>query len=784
MSVSGSAPNISTAPLLPRQSSIIVEPDLSCADSWVARAIEKHRVALFILCGLIQLVSFNGQWRIGLDSSLYRGLADALVSGRGYHFGEFATNTAYPGLPVLLAGVQKAFGQNVFAPWPAVVMMMLLSAGTLVVLYQLIRLHYPSWIATVVVFGLAVNSRFVQLSHELLTDIPFLFGTVVALFGWELLRRANTNGRFVRALALCAGGLLLAASMRPTFWVIAVAWLAVAGVNLIRRRDRASASAVAVVLAVVAIVFMLDPRTRSWRIFGGGYEQEFLAVLQDAGADTDSRAPALFTRLAHNIPRLLTENFPESFLGQGLPWGLSTLASLGLFIGVALLFRRHALWALLVFGTVAVTLLLTTTPRYYLMVMPILLLAWLTALLHVRRLLGGGAGELALLLGLALVTVLNLGKVLPFVIEQRTTPFVDSYRNGKFVPTIAMAQQIRSLVPAGQRVIGPQAQVLRFLSGRDVMMQRELLPPRKSPRSYANILVEQQIPFGVLPGDPYREVDPDIARMIDRRVIRSTETLATIAGGWKLCRIQTIAPPAGVDWRELPIQKHAAKKQTAAKLKKTPEQLAASQRREAAARKAAITARKAFVARRDAAARKVAVAERKAFVERKLAAVQRAQRDERRLAAAARERRELVARRAATTQRAERLRRHEVNEARARKTAKERKAKKAATQPLTAITPATFSTRQVAWFAANQSPGHALAVLRVRLKPDCISEANMKFQTHIELLHSRLHLTGSAMIDSSGVLQIIGDQADNADTEVREGELAFYDNPHARRQPG
>jgi len=272
-----------------------------------------------------------------------------------------------------------------------------------------------------------------------------------------------------------------------------------------------------------------------------------------------------------------------------------------------------------------------------------------------------------------------------------------------------------------------------------------------------------------------------IARMIDRRVIRSTETLATIPGGWKLCRIQTIAPPAGVDWRELPIQKHAAKKQTAAKLKKTPEQLAASQRREAAARKTVIAARKAFVARRDAGARKVAVAERKASVERKLAAVQR---DERRLAAAARERRELVARRAATTQRAERLRRHEVNEARARKTAKERKSKKAATQPLTAITPATFSTRQVAWFAANQSPGPALSVLRVRLKPDCTSEANMKFQTHIELLHSRLHLTGSAMIFSSGVLQIIGDQADNADTEVREGELAFYDNPHARRQPG
>jgi len=45
---------------------------------------------------------------MGLDSSIYRGLARSLASGQGYHFGEFGTHQIYPGLPVLLAGSRRS----------------------------------------------------------------------------------------------------------------------------------------------------------------------------------------------------------------------------------------------------------------------------------------------------------------------------------------------------------------------------------------------------------------------------------------------------------------------------------------------------------------------------------------------------------------------------------------------------------------------------------------------------------------------------------------------------
>src|SRR5829696_6920705 len=78
--------------------------------------IERMARPLFMFIALLYLVSFNGKWRIGLDSANYRGLADAIASGRGYHFGDWAGHNIYPGFPLLLAGLQKVFGTNPLAP--------------------------------------------------------------------------------------------------------------------------------------------------------------------------------------------------------------------------------------------------------------------------------------------------------------------------------------------------------------------------------------------------------------------------------------------------------------------------------------------------------------------------------------------------------------------------------------------------------------------------------------------------------------------------------------------
>ena len=158
---------------------------------WVTDGLIRHR-KLAIGASLIPIIiSFNGRWRMGLDSSIYRGLARSIATGHGYHFGEFGTHQIYPGLPVLLAALTEIFGEHVFRPVAPLLLMVTMSLLTLVLIYQLIGRHYPKWMAICVTVFMATNFWFVKLSHEVLTDIPFLLGSMATLLGWDLLKSAE-----------------------------------------------------------------------------------------------------------------------------------------------------------------------------------------------------------------------------------------------------------------------------------------------------------------------------------------------------------------------------------------------------------------------------------------------------------------------------------------------------------------------------------------------------------------------------------------------------------------
>jgi hypothetical protein len=45
-------------------------------------------------------------------------LGHSLATGQGYTFGEFGSKQVYPGLPLLLAWLEKVFG---LAAWPGIV---------------------------------------------------------------------------------------------------------------------------------------------------------------------------------------------------------------------------------------------------------------------------------------------------------------------------------------------------------------------------------------------------------------------------------------------------------------------------------------------------------------------------------------------------------------------------------------------------------------------------------------------------------------------------------------
>jgi hypothetical protein len=113
----------------------------------LTRWIVAHRVHIFVFAAVFYALAFNGQWRVGRDSALYRGLAHSLASGQGYQFTEFSARQIYPGLPVLLAGLEKIFGQR---DWPPILLIHLFSLGCLIVTYKLIRLRFPQWVAIAV----------------------------------------------------------------------------------------------------------------------------------------------------------------------------------------------------------------------------------------------------------------------------------------------------------------------------------------------------------------------------------------------------------------------------------------------------------------------------------------------------------------------------------------------------------------------------------------------------------------------------------------------------------
>ena len=59
----------------------VCEPDALLANNRITRLIERLATPLFVSIAILFLGCFNGQWRIGLDSANYRGLADSIASG-------------------------------------------------------------------------------------------------------------------------------------------------------------------------------------------------------------------------------------------------------------------------------------------------------------------------------------------------------------------------------------------------------------------------------------------------------------------------------------------------------------------------------------------------------------------------------------------------------------------------------------------------------------------------------------------------------------------------------
>jgi hypothetical protein len=140
--------------------------------------------------------------------------------------------------------------------------------------------------------------------------------------------------------------------------------------------------------------------------------------------------------------------------------------------------------------------------------------------------------------------------VVGFVVEQRRTPFIEKYEHGKYVPLLKMCDLIRARVGPDERVLAPMAPMMTYITGRQVLSQREVLPRRGSVLQYPQALFDARLNYAVFPAALYRVKEPFVARLMERNLLYSFRKIGQVSDSCYLSRVRVRVPPG--DWRDLP----------------------------------------------------------------------------------------------------------------------------------------------------------------------------------------------------------------------------------------
>ena len=469
--------------------------------------IDRFRAVWFSVVGLFLLASWNGQWQVGPDSAAYRQLGHELATTGRYFFrsdvpglSEYHNkqSTLYPGLPILLAGLEKVFGPSPLAP---ILTMQLLAVLTLILIYRVMLYRVERWVAVCVVVGVGTNPRFLQYANEILSDIPFLLSIVMTLLGYEWIFRATSPGRLTRGLLLLFAGLILAVAMRPTFLMlfaalgVACAWGLVTGrvdfkpasspspesdpcLPKAATRRRSVIIIGLLVLCVVIFSFALDIRRKHGKgMASGGYESRMTGKLSNFRQE-------ILPRLAINLSEAMESSLPTAFLGYRMDMGLVSFGGHRLGVGTLVflivipagiaLCRRNVFWGALVAVTTAALIIGGPIPRYFLMILPLLLAGWGLLTYRVASLFKAPwRSTLWVRLGLGFVLGMNISAAVVFITTQHgfTIPldeehhwvgfhhvgFLHAYRFGEWAGVYDLAEMIHKNVRPGEKNPRPRA---------------------------------------------------------------------------------------------------------------------------------------------------------------------------------------------------------------------------------------------------------------------------------------------------------------------------------------
>ena len=463
--------------------------------------VDRRRV--FVLVGVVVLyaASFTGRWRVAPDSALAMSLGRSLAEGAGFVYQGEPHKWVEPGLPWVIAASFRQFGPDSYRP--LTVFILLCGVIALFLACQLFKLHLPRGGAVLLTAMLAATETFYRYCFQIVTDMPFLVGLFAVLLGYERLTQPPRDGATDRPAGkwydwlLLVGGTLVMCAFRPTVITFVGALAVATAYHLLRGPRRLRHALVfAVVLASMMAFRLSDPRRAT--VGESAHREATLKSLL-----TERRGFAVHRMLTRFVPDMLAEYTPEAVLGIELGTGLDQLFSVTVIALGVLLVTRRVLWGAWVAATVAQMAFWLPRERYFLPILPLLLLALWQAATWLERRLKPPLGTVAFAGVLMLLTLPNLLQDGVFIAEQRWRGISPTdLRDPSIRPLVEMGREIAATVGERDIVLAEPARELTYFSRRKVLSPPRSLrqPPTEEQEQLFNreLLAAPQL-FAVMP---------------------------------------------------------------------------------------------------------------------------------------------------------------------------------------------------------------------------------------------------------------------------------------------
>lgn len=447
---------------------------------WILSWFDRHRRKLFLILVVYYLAGFNAQWRVEPDSALYLSVGRNLAEGRGFTYNDEPHRLAFPGAPLLFAGVFKLCHPDhlKLALQASLVLMLLIGASVLALMYRLFLLFANRPTAVLMTFGLGISRLFYRYCFELLSDMPFLLGVMAFLVGHEAIfqRRKSDSAAGARWFdwVLLAGGLGIAIATRPSMWALLAAIVLALIWSLIRGPVRWPQVFICLGVAAVAAGALF------WRFGLGNASDSSMKEYEEAlfHVKFTHIGDVFHTLVFENIPRLFNPTLSQALFGARLDPVSNVLVGAAAIIVSATMLLDRPLWFFWVAMTFAMMLVaIEPLDRYFLEALPLMVFAWWRGIKWLNdRFPKPWANWLFLVLFL-FGALTNMSHTIEFIIEQRRVPFLNSYKEGRHASQDAVASLIHNHVDEKGWVLTSArfARILAFLSHRKVVGPSSLI---------------------------------------------------------------------------------------------------------------------------------------------------------------------------------------------------------------------------------------------------------------------------------------------------------------------